>query len=118
MPKTPGVHLALFAGDTCLYATERKEGYVLRKLQCGLNSWRPGVGAGIQKSVTIYFSHQIRQHDYLLMLNEWNIPFVNSVKYPGVIFNKKVHGDYTQKRSKPRPSEHPLEYIPYSKVSD
>jgi hypothetical protein len=33
-----GVHLALFADDTCLYATECKEGYVLRKLQGGLNS--------------------------------------------------------------------------------
>jgi hypothetical protein len=33
-----GVNLVLFADDTCLYATERKEGYVLRKLQRGLNS--------------------------------------------------------------------------------
>jgi hypothetical protein len=31
-PQTIGVHLALFADDTSLYATERKEGYVLRKL--------------------------------------------------------------------------------------
>jgi hypothetical protein len=34
-PQTIGVNLALFADDTCLYATER---YVLRKLQHGLNS--------------------------------------------------------------------------------
>jgi hypothetical protein len=32
------VILALFAYDTCLYATDRKEGYVLRKLQRGLNT--------------------------------------------------------------------------------
>jgi hypothetical protein len=37
-PKLSGVHLALFADDTCLYATERKEGYVLRKLQRGLDA--------------------------------------------------------------------------------
>jgi hypothetical protein len=37
-PQTTGVHLALFADDTCLYATEREEGYVLRKLQRGINS--------------------------------------------------------------------------------
>jgi hypothetical protein len=37
-PQTIGVHLALFSDDTCLYATERKEGYVLRKLQRGLYS--------------------------------------------------------------------------------
>jgi hypothetical protein len=37
-PQTIGVNLALFVDDTCLYATERKEGYVLRKVQRGLNS--------------------------------------------------------------------------------
>jgi hypothetical protein len=35
---TTGIYLALFADDTCPYATERKEGYVLRKLQRKLNS--------------------------------------------------------------------------------
>jgi hypothetical protein len=35
--QTHGVYLALFADDTCLYATDRKEGFV-RKLQRGLNS--------------------------------------------------------------------------------
>jgi hypothetical protein len=32
-PQTPGVYLGLFVDDTCLYATDRKEGLVLRKLQ-------------------------------------------------------------------------------------
>jgi hypothetical protein len=36
-PQTIGVNLDLFADGSCLYATERKEGYVLRKVQCGLN---------------------------------------------------------------------------------
>jgi hypothetical protein len=36
-PQAPGVYVALFADDTCLYATDRKEGYVLRKMQRGLN---------------------------------------------------------------------------------
>jgi hypothetical protein len=34
----PPKHLVFFADDTCLYATERKEGYVLRKLQRGLDA--------------------------------------------------------------------------------
>jgi hypothetical protein len=34
--KIIGVNLALFVDDTCLYATERKECYVLRKVQRGL----------------------------------------------------------------------------------
>jgi retron-type reverse transcriptase len=37
-PQTRGVHLALFADDTCLYATDRKEGFIVRKLQRGLSS--------------------------------------------------------------------------------
>jgi hypothetical protein len=37
-PQTHGVHLALFADDTCLYATDRKEGFIVRKLQRGLTS--------------------------------------------------------------------------------
>jgi hypothetical protein len=36
--QTPGVYLALFVDDTCIYALDRKEGYVLRKLQRGSNS--------------------------------------------------------------------------------
>jgi hypothetical protein len=38
MPQTPGVFLCLFADDTCTYATECKEDYVLRKLQRGLSA--------------------------------------------------------------------------------
>jgi hypothetical protein len=35
-PRTRGVYLGLFADDTCIYATDRKEGYVLRMLQRGV----------------------------------------------------------------------------------
>jgi hypothetical protein len=37
-PQTIGVNPVLFADDVCLYATGRKEGYVLKKRQRGLNS--------------------------------------------------------------------------------
>jgi hypothetical protein len=46
-PQTHGVHLALFADDACLYATDRKEDFNVRKLQRGLRSMGPGVSAGI-----------------------------------------------------------------------
>jgi hypothetical protein len=64
-PQTIGVNLALFADDTCLYATERKEGYVLRKVQRGLNStstWceRWNIKINEEKTQAIYFSHQRR----------------------------------------------------------
>jgi hypothetical protein len=38
----------------------------------------------------IYFFHRIRLSDSLLTLNGRNISFVNSLKYVGVIFNKKI----------------------------
>jgi hypothetical protein len=37
-PQTPGVYLGLFADDAGIYATDSKEGYVLRKLQQDLNA--------------------------------------------------------------------------------
>jgi hypothetical protein len=37
IPQTPDVYLPNFADDTCMYATDRKAGYVLRKLQRGLS---------------------------------------------------------------------------------
>jgi hypothetical protein len=84
---TPGMNLALFADDTCLYATDHKEGYVLRKIQRGLDSvaaWRKG------KTRAIYFTRRNRRPDSLLKLNERNIPFVNSVKYLGALFDKRM----------------------------
>jgi hypothetical protein len=78
------------ADDTCLYATERKEGYVLRKLQRGLNAietWcdRWNIKINEDKTQAIYFSHRRGQPEPLLTLNGRNIPFVNNVKYLGVI---------------------------------
>jgi hypothetical protein len=35
--QTPGAYLGLFADDTCIYAADRIEAYVLRKLLCGLS---------------------------------------------------------------------------------
>jgi hypothetical protein len=37
-PQTPGVHLALFVDDTCIYTTDCKKDYVLRNLQRSLTS--------------------------------------------------------------------------------
>jgi hypothetical protein len=45
-PQEIGVNLALFADTTCLYATERKERYVLRKPKRALSQWLPGASTG------------------------------------------------------------------------
>jgi hypothetical protein len=84
-------------GPLCsvFYATECKEGYVLRKLQRGINStveWSRSWNIKINEDKTqaIYLSHRIRPPESLLTLNGRNIPFVNNVKYLGVIFNRKI----------------------------
>jgi hypothetical protein len=93
--QTPGVHLTLFADDTCLYVTNRKEGFVVRKFQRGLSlmeTWcEPwNIKISEDKSQGIYFSRRHRQPESHLTLNVRNVPFVNSVKYLGVIFDKTV----------------------------
>jgi hypothetical protein len=42
------------------------------------------------KTQAIYFSHRIRLPESLLTVNGQNIPFVNNVKYLGVIFYRKI----------------------------
>jgi hypothetical protein len=99
MPQAIGAPLALFADDTCLYATDHKEGYVLRKLQRGLNSmveWskRWNIRIKEDKTQAIYFSHKIRLPETFLTIHGQNIHFLNNVKYLGVIFDRKLLGDY------------------------
>jgi hypothetical protein len=90
-PETHGVQL--FAGDTCLYATDRKEGFIVRQLQRGLSSveaWceRWNIKINEDKTLWIYFSRSRRPPESHHTLNRRNVPFVNSVKYLGVISDK------------------------------
>jgi hypothetical protein len=94
-PQTSGIDLALFADDTCVYATNRKTSYVLRKIQRGHDSmaaWceRWNITINEDKTRPIYFTRRNRPPDSLLKLNRRNIPFVNSVKYLGVISNMRM----------------------------
>jgi hypothetical protein len=87
-PRTPGVHLALFAYDTCLYTTDCKESYVLRKLQRELNAmeeWCEKWNIKIHEDETraVYFSKRIRPVEAYFKLKGRVITFVNDVKYLG-----------------------------------
>jgi hypothetical protein len=69
-----GTHLALFADDTCTYATEKHESRVLCKLQRGLtavNSWceRCNIKINAGKIQAIYFCRKLRVPDDVLQLN-------------------------------------------------
>jgi hypothetical protein len=76
-PKTIGVNLSLVADDTCLYATEDIEGYVLSKVQRCLNSfsaWRERWKIKIsEKTLAIYFSHQRRPRCNLRKRMTWRL---------------------------------------------
>jgi retron-type reverse transcriptase len=73
-PQTHGVHLALFADDTYLYVTDRKEGFIVGKLQHGLSSmetWceRWNIKINEDKTQGVYFSHNRRPPESNLALN-------------------------------------------------
>jgi hypothetical protein len=58
---TPGAYLPLFADDTGIYPTDRKERHIIRKLQrdlLSIESWREGCNIKINddKNQAIYFS--------------------------------------------------------------
>jgi hypothetical protein len=94
-PQTTDMNLALFTDDTCLYATDRKEGYVLRKIQRGLDSMAAwckcwNIKINEDKTWATYFTQRNRPPDSLLTLNGRNSPFVNSVKYLVVLFDKRM----------------------------
>jgi hypothetical protein len=82
-PAAPGIHIALFVENTCVYATEELERPILNKLQLGLTA----VGSWSQ---AIYFCRRRRMPGDGLQLNGRNIPFVNSVIYLGVIFDRRI----------------------------
>jgi hypothetical protein len=90
IPPTPDVYLALFADDSCLYARQNpRRAMFLESCSAVLMPSRRGVSAGTYKSMKT----KLRQSTSLIdvdRLNGRNIPFVNNVKYLGVIFDKKI----------------------------
>jgi hypothetical protein len=77
--QTPGVCLGIFANDTCIYATDRKESYVLKKLQRGLSAietwcerWNMKLNEG--NTQAIYFSHTFRPLEAHLTLKGGTSP--------------------------------------------
>jgi hypothetical protein len=94
-PRTQGIHLALFAHDTCLYATDRRESYVLRKLQRRLNAMEEwcekwNIKINEDKTGAVYFSKRLKRVEAYLTLKGRAITFVNDIKYLGVTFDRKV----------------------------
>jgi hypothetical protein len=90
--QTSGVYVALFIDDTCLYTTDRKEDFVVRNLERGLSSMETccepwNIKINEDRTQGIYFSLSRRPPVSHLILNGRNIPFVNSLKYIGVIFD-------------------------------
>jgi hypothetical protein len=106
----------------CIYATDSKEHYVLRQMQRGLSiieSWCEcwNIKINEYKTRAIYFSHRLKPPEAHLTMNGRNIPFINHVKYSGLSSVRRLHGDCTQKRLKPKHSDHLIESATYSKVS-
>jgi hypothetical protein len=77
-PAAPGVHLALFADDACIYPAEKHKRRVLCKLQRGLtavNSWCERWNRKLKEGKT---HTRLRVLDAVIQLNERDSPFVNN----------------------------------------
>jgi hypothetical protein len=90
-PKTHGVFLSLFANDSCLYARDRKQ-QKLQRGHCVIETWceRWNIKINEEQIQAIYSSPRLRPPEARHILNGRNIPFVNHVKYPGVILDKWI----------------------------
>jgi hypothetical protein len=91
------IYLCLFVGATCIhvYASDRKECYIPTTFQRGLSAietWCKRWNIKVNEDTTqaIYFCRRIRRPEAHRTLNGRNIPFVNQVKYLGVIFDKSI----------------------------
>jgi hypothetical protein len=94
-PQTPGDYLGLFVDDTCIHATDRRESYVLIKLQQGLSAietWceRWNIKLNEDKTQAIYFSHRIRPPEAHPLRQSCKISWCNFLK-------KVLLGDLTLK---------------------
>jgi hypothetical protein len=67
-PQTAGTQLALFADDTCIYATDRKEGFT-EKYSAALQQWRRGVSAGTSKLTKI----RLRRYIFHMEIGQLNL---------------------------------------------
>jgi hypothetical protein len=95
IPRTPEVHLAVFADDICIYTTDRNENYVIRRLQRGLNTMEKwceqwNTKTNEDKTRAVYFSTRLRRGEACLTLKGQIIEFVNNVQYLGVILDKRM----------------------------
>jgi hypothetical protein len=89
---------------TWIYATEKHEPCVHFKLQRGLtavNSWceRWNITLNGGKTQASYFTRRPRVPDNMLQLNGRDIPFVNNVRYLGVISDRRMTWRHHIKRT-------------------
>ena len=94
-----GLTSSLYVDDLLLLASGKTTNTVERRLQVGIyrvQDWalRNGFKFSKTKTVCMHFCHQRREHDdprLRLGPNDAPIPVVNSAKYLGIIFDKKLN---------------------------
>jgi hypothetical protein len=75
------------------FATHRKEAYVLtQRGLSAIETWckRWNIKINEDKTQIIYFSHRLGPPDVHLTLNGQNNSFASRVKYPSIIFHKRI----------------------------
>jgi hypothetical protein len=69
------------------------------------------------RTQAICFSHRLRPPEAHLTLNGWNIPFINQVKYLGVMFGKRITWRSHTKMTEDKAFRTFIRIYSYSKVS-
>jgi hypothetical protein len=91
---TPGIHLALFADDTCMYAREtsasRFEQSQVWSHCCGFMVSALEHKALWREDSAISFSRRRRMPEDDIQLCGRKVPFVSNVKYLGVTFDRRM----------------------------
>ena len=105
------VESSLFADDTAVYKSGRSIDHLNTTMQnnlANIQKWCDQWGSrlSLDKTVAILFSHAIKDHKINLNLGPKQIKIVDSVKFLGVILDKKLnwneHIQYIQSKCKKR----------------
>ena len=106
-----GLKLSIFADDCCIWKTGSNAKYnakIVQKYTDKFHTWCDTWGFKISKTKTtaVIFSHKTKDQDVELKIGDTKIQIKNSVKFLGVILDKKLswneHIQYVVDRCKTR----------------
>jgi hypothetical protein len=98
IPKFNNTFLSMFADDTAIYTAHKYPANIVIRLQLALDAvakyflkWK--ISINVEKTVAIYFTRRRNERyfpSHEIQLNNKGIPWCQSIKYLGIIFDTKM----------------------------